>query len=593
MAFRRLLLLLLFALPALAQEPCTPTPMYSPCEFVFELNAQEAAQHPNPYVSVQLQAEFRSPRKRTFLMPAYWDGGNRMVIRFTPVETGEWDYRVTSNIARFQGQMAKFTSTASSSPGFVRTANKHHWAFTESDKPHLWQGDSNYRFAAIGRAEFEQFAAERARLKFNHLRGIVTGGAEDAATAFPAPDQPNPAWFQEVDRRILLFNKLGITFDLMMAGGGGQLVKLCPTWHQRERYVRYLVARYSAMDITWQGVQNFEEYDESRTLLKEVGMLLKKLDPYQHPRSTSARISSAPLLADGWMDYVVYQSHDDQLGAIEHQLYSVPFVNAGVDGANASPDVFRKHLWNATMNGQYPSFYQADPANEKALAAWREFMTGTRYWDLEPFFDLDGGRSMALEEVEYIIYVEKPTGPVEVRVGQHGYDVAWFNPLTGESLKQKNYKGERFAGDPPGKEHDWILMVSREGKKQSMLNSYKFESRVMPVQEIEVNTQKTPVEIAAPGGDEISLSKPFQYAVKVKRETRATRSMMYLWTGDVTIEGQGYRVLATGSSGTLRIDPQNVARIARQYPAILNLRVLAMNIYGKVYMIDKVFRLVQ
>ena len=81
-----------------AQSPCNNTSAYSPCEIVFELSEPEAAAHSNPYVNVDLKAEFRSPRHRTFLQPAFWDGGRRMVLRFTPTEAGDWDYRVTSNI---------------------------------------------------------------------------------------------------------------------------------------------------------------------------------------------------------------------------------------------------------------------------------------------------------------------------------------------------------------------------------------------------------------------------------------------------------------------------------------------------------------
>ena len=62
-------------LPSAAQTACEGTPAYSPCEIVFELSAADAAAHPNPYVSVELHAEFRSPTFRTYLMPAFWDGG--------------------------------------------------------------------------------------------------------------------------------------------------------------------------------------------------------------------------------------------------------------------------------------------------------------------------------------------------------------------------------------------------------------------------------------------------------------------------------------------------------------------------------------
>ena len=64
-----------------AQTTCPSTPTYTACDIVFELNDAEAAAHSNPYVSVQIHAEFRSPRHRTFLLPAFWDGGRRMVIR--------------------------------------------------------------------------------------------------------------------------------------------------------------------------------------------------------------------------------------------------------------------------------------------------------------------------------------------------------------------------------------------------------------------------------------------------------------------------------------------------------------------------------
>ena len=66
-----------------AQSPCDKTPAYSTCEMTFELSEKDAAAHPNPYASVNLQVEFRSPRFRTLAMPGYWDGGRRMVVRFS------------------------------------------------------------------------------------------------------------------------------------------------------------------------------------------------------------------------------------------------------------------------------------------------------------------------------------------------------------------------------------------------------------------------------------------------------------------------------------------------------------------------------
>src|ERR1700722_4507559 len=91
--------------PALAQTPCEGTAAYSPCEMPFELPTA----NPNPYATVALQVEFRSPRFKTYLMPAYWDASrNKMMVRFTPTEGGQWIYKVTSNIKTFDGQEGMF-----------------------------------------------------------------------------------------------------------------------------------------------------------------------------------------------------------------------------------------------------------------------------------------------------------------------------------------------------------------------------------------------------------------------------------------------------------------------------------------------------
>lgn len=590
--------------------PCQQTPIYTSCEIVFELTAAEAAAHPNPYASVEIHGEFRSPRHRTFLMPAYWDGGGRMVIRFTPIDAGDWDYRITSNISRLDNQLGRFTAAAADVPGFVRPANMHHWATTENNQPHLWMGDTCYRFGLIGRAAFDQILEARAKQKFTHMRGLALGWDADLAQTFPSANQPGIAYFRELDARVLALNSRGITVDLVLGGDAGQLARLFPAPQQRERYLRYVVARYASMNVTWQLVQEFEGYDKARELMKELGLALKKLDPFDHPRSTHAQTTSAPLGADGWMNYVIHRSSDDALGSIEHQLYPAPFVNAGFayedSGAgralphHTDSDTFRRRLWNATMNGQYPTFGNSGTAGEKTIAvdakyadspgakamtAWFDFFSRTRHWELEPYFDVDGGRCIALEGVEYIVYVEKP-GPVEIAVEKHGYNVAWFNPQTGESLKQKDWKGERYMGEPPDKTRDWVLHISREGRKEGMLRSYKFTSRDYPLilQEVEQTAQKTPYELVEPSADSAAVEQSVKFSVRLKRQTRATRNMMYLWTGEVAAGGRGYRVLGSGAEGTFRIP----SSIASEYPAVMNLRVAAMNALGKVYFLDKV-----
>jgi hypothetical protein len=581
-----------------AQSPCPPIPVFGRCEIRFELNAQEMREHPNPYLTVQLNVEFRSPKFRTFLMPAFWDGGNLLVVRFAPIDDGEWTYKVVSNIGRWNDGTGKFLAgMAPDAPGFIRPRNVHHWAYADSDRPHLWMGDDIGGFAGTDRESFTRLVDARAAQKFTHMRGSIMGPADTRKPAFSGPEQPDPGHFRAIDDRVAYLNNKGLVADLVLGSDRNQLAALFPSWQQRERYIRYVVARYSAFNVTWDLVRDFETYDAARDVMKELGLALKKADPYGHPRSTVPVTTSAPLAQDNWMDHVLYQSADDQLGAIEHQLYPVPFVNAnfGCEGGAVSADQFRHHLWNAAMNGQSPTHCQSPATKEtdstgvKAMTAWYKLFSETRYWELEPYFDLDGARAVALPGVEYIVYVEQPSGPIEIRVEKHGYEARWVNPATGEEIPRDNIKAEKIVVEPPDRAHDWVLQISREGRKEGLMKSYKFESQAVPLQEVEVDARKVPFEISQPSVEEFSVAVPPRYEAKLVRQTRGTRSMMYLWTAEASIDSQGFRVLGTGGEGTLRI-PRN---LAGRYPATVNVRLFGMNANGKVYSLDRVYGLTQ
>ena len=566
--------LCLFALSAFPQSPCEGTPAYSPCEIPFELSTGDAAAHRNPYATVLLQVEFRSPRFKTYLMPGFWDASrNKMVIRFTPTEAGQWTYRVASNLPAFDGKENMFNAAASDAPGFVNVANVHHWA-TDNKKAHLWMGFIADRFAFARSAEFSAQLDQAAQNKFNHFRGSILGNARDRAQVYLGADQPNPAYFDELDRRVAEIHERGITTDLMLASDPDCISALFPDWQSRERFIRYVVARYAPFNITWQGLEEFETFPDGRALLKELGLDLKKLDPYQHPRSSNSKITSSPLLSDGWMDFVIEGSQDDAVGSVEHQFYPVPFV--GVTDA--------QHLWKSTMDGEYPEFRGDNPNVAKY---WFDLMADTRHWELEPYFDVDGTRAVALEDIEYVNYIEHPGPPVEVRVEKHGYDIQWLNPATGESLEQKKYNGEHFTGEAPDAGHPWVLYIAREGHKEGMLKSYKFESRPVPVQEIETDLKKIPFEIAGPPGNALEAGKLVPFSVRLTRETRATRAMMFLWSGEVAADGRGFRVLGAGSSGTFSVP----ASIAANFPAVLSIHLTALNANGKAYQTDRVYQL--
>ena len=539
---------LLLAAPALFAQssPCSGTQAWSPCDWSFDLNPGE---NPDTF---ELRGEFQSPTKhKTYLLHAFHDGDRRFTIRFAPTEEGQWNYRLTSNLARLEAQSGMISAATSNSPGFVKVANVHHFA-TGNGKPHLGMAAPLDNFLSLSSADLEHAVNRLADQKFTHVRVILPANA-DLRAAY---------------ERIRAIDEHGLVVDLVLAAIPADAAA-------RRKYITDIASRFAALNITWMGLPGFESVPDSRTILKDAGNLLKEYDPYDHPRTSLAESTSGSLGYDPWVTMLSYGTVDPNVGAVEHQLYGDPAINTGIQSAT--------DLWTATMNGQYPA-----SGSGAYMKAWFDFMSGNRYWELEPYFDVDGGRAVALEGVEYIVYVEKP-GPVEVMVEDHGYEVRWINPATGEATKPKTYRGAHFTGEPPDKSHPWVLHISREGEKQSRLKSYFFDSRETPIQlqQVELNPEKTPYEVAAPPEGDLSVSKPPQFSLRVTRANRATRTLLVEWTGEVTASGQGYRVIGAGREGTFQIPPV----LARTAPGSMLVHVYVMNANGKVYEIDKVYRL--
>src|SRR5579864_2087988 len=305
---------ILAALPLLGQPGCPSTPIWTVCDLIFDLTPQE-----NP-AQAELHAEFRSPRHRTYLLHAFRDGDRRLVIRFAPTEAGAWEYRLTSNLARLDGQMGQGTAGESDAPGYVRFSFED-TAATENQQPHLWMATGIDRFMAMPRADFDRLVAQRAHEHFTHLRVTIEPGADLA----------------EVAERIRAINARGLTADLGLAS-------IPPDARERERYLGDVVARFAAFNITWAGTTPFEDLPHGRSLVKEAGALIQKLDPYGHPRTTMAASTSGALTGDGWMNLLSYGTPEVNTGEVEHQLFQLPAVNTGIQS--------QRDLWNATMNGQ-------------------------------------------------------------------------------------------------------------------------------------------------------------------------------------------------------------------------------------------------
>lgn len=614
---------LLFAASLPAVEVCTSAAVYQPCEITIELSEAEAQAHPNPFVSVELRAEFRSPDGgRTKVMSGYFDGGRIMRIRFSPDFPGRWDLRLISNLESIDRKTFSFQATEPTTPGFIRVFNTRYFRYSQPNTAHYWMGDVMWSFATVPWETFRAIVDRRAEQKFTHVQGLILGTGESPSTVLADPELPRLDHFRELDRRVAYLNGKGMTVDLLFGGRNNELADLLPTRKQRERFIRYVVARYSAFNITWLGLREFETYDEGRKLLKEIYSYVDEWDPYDHPRSTHTVATSSPLKEDGWMHYITHQTSAASLSSIDYESNLMPVVNAELgyedSGAGASADdhvssdEFRRRVWNAAVRGSFTTFANTGTAGVDGIAVdvrwanspgarymtlFREFMDQSRWFDLQPYYGVLGGTALSLQYapylaeeykgVEYVAYQEEP-GPVELMVPKDGYDVSWYNPLDGSWLDQKKkFKGERFRSPSPDNAHDWVLYVRREGKKQSFNEKFYLEARGVKPKDIETAPSEVPFEIQFPDAQALAAGEEHDFNATLTKSTAAAKRMLWLWTAEVAGSGYTARVIGTEQFGRFLL-PEKLTDV---YPATLSIRLLGLDGAGRLYEAFRAYRL--
>ncbi len=565
---------------------------YFPCELTFEMQPEELKSAQSAVNQDLLRVEFRSPGHTTYMMRSFWDGGRTLKVRFTPTEAGEWTYKITSVTKRLDDQEVKFTAAETGEAGLVNVANVRHWR-TINKKPHLWLS-AGVPWLELDQAAFESWLDARKKNGFTHIRGTILS-AHASAKPFAADGTPDLAYFRALDDRVLAAADRSLTADLIIAD---QSFVQSGAFKDREKMdpiLRYVIARFGSLNVTWQGIEHFDDVAGSRGLLRDMALFLKQYDGFHHPRSSDARVSSSPLLADGWMNFVLEASPKPELAAIEHQFTTVPSVHII---STSDPVGFRHELWNSTTNGQYVTVpYEAlrNEANAKAVETWYKVISEGRHWEYEPFFDVSGARAVAVDGrkdpnaevdfVECLTYAQTP-GIVEVTLPRHKYNPYWINPATGEEIPLKNIRTEVISRETPDNTNDWVLYLPREGQRDSMARSYYFESMAPPVQEPEMDSAKTPFDIVDPPGDQLSVRVPAPFRIKLTRNNRATRAMQYVWWGEVLSGDEGARVLGFGPSGSL-----NVPSALALPGSLMTLRLEAINANGKAYEVDRVFTL--
>jgi hypothetical protein len=226
----------------------------------------------NPFTDVELNATFTVAGK-SLHVGGFYDGAGVYRIRFMPPGPGTWTFETASNIR----DLAGITGTIevgvpeAGNHGRVRVRDKYHFAYDDGT-PFLPFGTTAYAWTNQTEELQEQTLRTLAASPFTKIRMCVF--PKSYAYNSNEPDNYayqknadgtwdfgrfNPAFFQNLEHRILALQDLGIEADLILfhpydRWGFSDM----PAWAD-DLYLSYIVRRLSAFRNIWWSLAN--EYD--------------------------------------------------------------------------------------------------------------------------------------------------------------------------------------------------------------------------------------------------------------------------------------------------------------------------------------------
>lgn len=498
---------------------------------VFEASFRHAGAYDNPYRELTAWAVFRRPDGQEWTMPLFWDGATAWTLRVSPDLVGEWTYAIRSSDPGLNARTGSFPCVASNRHGSLRPMKEHPLHFEYQDGTPFWFfGEKAWRVFQTDRAEKLDHASAmhhvdvRAEQGFNYLHtelagtgGLTSGGNEGGEMFRNAGREViNPAFFQEVDRRLRHINDRGMICGMVLLyAKGDPCWKSLPDDEARLRFARYVVARYAAFDIVFLVAGEWHFMAQQPDLFRAVGREICHTDPHRrmigiHPGPESFGISSQDFAGDDWMSFGEYaqayfaphnreatDANRDSLHQfiVAARRHNKPVVDAeyayylrdqDYDGIVDKPhshtrESFRRASWAIAMGGGYfvtgfgttyfggrrevGPFLVDNPKHKDALSDLdhlHRFFTSLRWWQLEPHDErvqAGAGYAYCLADAgkTYVIYVAGGQG-ASLKTDGREYSLRRYDPRTGQSTELPAAGGDSIQLIAPDTQ-DWVFLV--------------------------------------------------------------------------------------------------------------------------------------
>lgn len=468
------------------QTTTKPVALYEVHEIV--LSASQLQTNPyltGPKVSVTFTGVSGKAAGKSITVQGFWDGDSTYRARFAPSALGEWNWISSSTHANLNGKKGSVLCDGIlpeqhvARHGHVQEAKTNPYTFTHEDgTPFFLLGDTQWSFSTSAIAwpsEFQSYIDARSEQGFNYVHGVLyqtfpTGRAHnEGGEAFVNNDvdQLDPGFWRALDKRVAYMNEKGIVAGMMLAWANNAWRKFTTT-AQVERFVQYLVNRYSAYNIFWITAGEYEEVSPPGGHAY-IGELFYARDPYRHPITTHTLETSADDFGASAWHTTIYQQTSEIARITQDRKYNKPVINSefGYEGDQSSENV-RRDAWEIMLRGGFLVYgdtttyhYNAVMSPENLSHEGASFMSylkkfwttsGANWWRFTQFTQAGIGKWLAgIPSESCVIYSENANAfTVDLSAWSGEVVGRWFDTKTGEwDAPILGVASTRFLLSPP------------------------------------------------------------------------------------------------------------------------------------------------
>lgn len=236
---------------------------------LFELRI-DGPSHGNPFVDVELEADFTAPDGSAVTVGGFYDDGGRYRIRLLPSQAGAWTYRTRSTARSMAGLTGAFVVAPSEARGPVRVDGLH-FRYANGSR-HLPIGTTAYAWTHQPDDLQERTLETLAAAPFTKIRMCLFPKSylynSNEPERFPLLPEGESGWdttrfdaefWRRTERRIAQLGELGIEADVILFHAYDRWGFSDMGRAADDRFVRYAVRRLSAFANVWWSLAN--EYD--------------------------------------------------------------------------------------------------------------------------------------------------------------------------------------------------------------------------------------------------------------------------------------------------------------------------------------------